>query len=131
MGNFKQICRIKTDFKTKEHEIDLTANEFGKYCIGKITWLDGKNKEGKPNYQWISFYTTKEEISKLMIENLNSTFEIEGFLKNKNWKDDKGNWKNKVEIFLTKASPYQKDKPVEHWQEKKEESSEEDSEIPF
>lgn len=128
MANFQQICRIKTDFNSKAPEMEIRENAGGKFLNGKITWLDGKTKEGKPKYTWFYFSTSKPEITSLFQNNPMQTFHVEGFLKNENWKDDKDNWKNRCEIVLTKAVIYEKEKsPVQSFHE----VESDDESIPF
>jgi hypothetical protein len=129
MPNFQQICRIKTKYGTDEPELDFRESQHGKFLAGKIQWLDGKDREGKPNYTWFNFYAASDEIRKTIIENISATFKMEGWLKNKWRKDEKtGDWKGLAEIFITKASVYEKEQnPVQSFHEVEENNNE----IPF
>lgn len=112
MANFKQICRIKTDFNLKQPEIVIKHNERGPSVVGKLTWLDGKKLDGKPDYTWFNFRTSKEELMNVFLENQNATFEVEGWLKNRFWQDKASVWHNHTEILVSKVSVYDAEKKV-------------------
>jgi hypothetical protein len=135
MSNFKTICKIRTDFNSKAPEMEIRENEKGRFLNGKIQWLDGKDMNGKQLYTWFYFVAGKPEIIELITKNPSAIFEVEGFLKNKNWQDKKtGEWKNRCEINLNKANIYSEKKPeIQHFQEKKEnyQINWGDDEIPF
>lgn len=118
MSNFKEICNIRTKYNSKEPDIEVRQNQFGTFLSGKLTWLAGTNKEGKPKFEWIYFSCKKDQHKELIMENLDVTFEVEGSLINKNWKDEKGNWKNLVEISIDEVTIYRSpQRPPLHFQE--------------
>lgn len=125
MPNFKQICKIRTNYYSKAPELELRENESGKNLVGKIQWFDDKDKEGKQLYTWFNFFTSKPEFMEKILQNPSATFEVEGFLKNRNWKDKRTNeWKNRCEVLLSKVEVYNSQKSQAHFQER-------DEEIPF
>ena len=124
MSNFKQICKIRTDYNSKAPEMEIRENEKGKFLNGKIQWLDGTDINGKKAYTWFFFSTGKPELIQKMVDNSSATFEVEGFLKNKNWQDKKTNeWKNRCEVVLNKVEIYngqKKQEPVRSFYEAEE-----------
>lgn len=104
MANFQQICKINTNYTTKQPDLEIRLTKTGKEVLsGKLTWLDGKKDDGKSSYQWFYFFTYDKNIISFLQANVNELLRVEGFLKNKHWKNDKGEWQNRSEIQLTKA----------------------------
>lgn len=127
MPNFKQKCFIKTNYNTKQPELELRQNEKGTVLTGSLQWLDGKKPDGGNQYTWFSFRAYKDEIKELMQNNVSELFEIEGFLKNVNKKKD-GEWVSRQWIQITSAQVHKKEQQtVPHFQE----MSSNDEEIPF
>lgn len=102
MTNFHQACRI--DNKFGNPIIRESVN--GKLLVGKIFWLDGKDKEGKNKFQNFEFSVASPEVMQVIQNNLTATFLVDGFVRNKSWTNDKGEKKYGVEIRITKASVY-------------------------
>ena len=97
MTNFKQICKVKTNYNTKQPEIVIRENQHGRFLNGKIQWLDGKDKDGKQLFTWIHICASKPEIIELLMYSHDKLLEVEGFLKNNGWIDKEGQPRNKVE----------------------------------
>lgn len=116
MPNFNQVCQLKTDFTTKAPLLEVRENENGKFLCGKIQWLDGKDKTGKLRYQWLYFFTSKEDMIDFIQKNSRETLRIEGWLKIQREKDDLGKWKVRPEIRVSKASLHVPEVKVQHWQ---------------
>jgi len=135
MTNFNQKCFIEKDFNTKEPKLELRTSKSGKNRLtGRLSWLDGKNEEGRNIYTKFNFSTYSPQIIELIQSNPNSFFEVKGFLKNESWKD-KDKWFNYQEIRIIEASifekidDYSKTKGNAYVEEVEDDTH--DSEIPF
>lgn len=127
MSNFKQICYIEKDYNSKKPILSEAFTTTGKLIFrGKLTWADGKDKEGKKTYQKVNFSTFKQDVFDIIKNNVDKPLEIEGFLKINNSKDKDGDWKTFIEIQVISAKVHLwgETKLAAHFQET-------DNEIPF
>lgn len=110
MTNFAQKCYIAKDFNTKAPKIIIrTSNEGKDRLVGTLTWKDGKKEDDRTNYTNFAFSTLSPEIIALIQANPDRLFEIKGWLKNKNWKDELGKWQGFKEIYVVSAEIVVKD----------------------
>ncbi len=112
MTNFNQKCFITKDYNTKNPKIEKRINPENQKerLMGSLTWLDGKDFDGKNLYTKFNFSTSNQEIMNLITENTDELFEISGFLKNKSWKDkNTSEWRNYQEIVVIQARLHEND----------------------
>ena len=120
MPNFIQTCYLAKDFHSKSSILPVEKINPETKAIrytGELSWLDGKNKDGKNKYQKLRFYTFDKGVFDLMVSNPNAAFDIEGFIKTSFKKDpSKDEGRFHVDIQVVKASVHQKSE--NHWQDR-------------
>jgi len=79
---------------------------------GRLCWIDGKDVDDKPKFQWIDFFTSDEKVAKILIENRSLLFKIEGWLKIKRTKEEDKHWKVLPYLRIVRAQIYVKPIPV-------------------